>query len=325
MKRITLPTMILLTVLQFAGAQQYPYFTQYTLNKFVSNPAAAGIDGYTTLNFIAREQWVGHGGTPKTHALIMDSRILGDSYILRKIPIRKNEKPKTRSGNTAWGAFLINDINGPISKTYINGTYAYHLDLGEKQLSFGLSMLLFQNRLKAEQFVLSDNASANDPLLVAQSYWIVDANFGAYLTGRDYYAGYSTVQLFNSSVRFGIDGAGEYRLNRQHNLIGGYRFFLNNRMDVEPSMLVKLQENMTAQMDLSAKFIFDKTYWGGINLRTGKAFALFGGMNYLNYYFGYAFEYNFNAFAKLTFATHELTVIARFGDAARRYKWLNSY
>ena len=331
-KRAVLQLVLIFGIAFLLQAQQFPYFTHYTFNKFVSNPAAAGIDGYTTINVLAREQWVGIGGTPKTHAILFDSRILGDSYILQKLPIRKNEKPRTRSGNTAWGAYLIHDANGPISKTYMNGTYAYHLDLGERQLSFGLSLLMFQNRIDGSQLVTSTyNQSTGqgdfDPLLSdgKTSYWIMDANFGVYMAARDYYAGYSTVQLFNSSVRFGVDGSGKLQLKRQHNFIGGYRFFVSNRIDAEPSALLKIQEKGGAQLDLTGKFIFDKRYWGGLNLRTGTALAIFGGLNWDKYYFGYAFEYNFNSIGRYSLATHELTVIARFGDAARRYKWLNSY
>jgi type IX secretion system PorP/SprF family membrane protein len=324
-KKTALHILVFFVAVCTLEGQQFPYFTQYSFNKFVSNPAAAGVDGYTTVNLIAREQWVGIGGTPKTHALVFDSRILGDSYILQKLPIRKNEKPRTRSGNTGWGAYIINDANGPISKTYINGTYAYHLDLGEYQVSFGLSMLLFQNRLDGSQLVTDDGNP--DPLFDGskQSFWIADANFGAFLSARDYYAGYSTIQLFNSSVRFGIDGDGKYQLKRQHNFVGGYRFFVNNRIDMEPSAMLKLQETFQAQLDLTAKFIIDKQYWGGLNFRTGSSLAIFGGLNYDKYYFGYAFEYDFNPLAKQSLATHELSIVARFGDAARRFKWLNSY
>jgi type IX secretion system PorP/SprF family membrane protein len=329
-----LPIIVFLFITYAASAQQFPYFTHYTFNKFVTNPAAAGIDGYSTASLISRNQWIGIGGTPKTFTLTFDSRILGDSYILQKLPLRKNQKPRTRSGNTAWGAYLINDVNGPIAKTYFSGTYAYHLDLGEQQVSFGLSLLAFQNRLDLDQAITHSydpNTGANgyDPLLTNEnsSFWILDANFGVYIAARDYYAGYSTVQLFGSSIQFGLDTTSSYKLRRQHNILGGYRFFISNRIDLEPSALIKIEETLRAQFDLTAKFIIDKQYWGGLNLRGGggTALAVFGGLNYDKYYFGYSFEYDFNSFAKQTFATHEIMLIARFGDAARRYKWLNSY
>lgn len=326
LKRILVQIVIITGVVLSIQAQQYPSFIHYNFNKFVHNPASAGADGYTTVSLIAREQWVGIGGTPKTHAITFDSRILGDSYILQKLPIRKRSKKKTKSGNTGWGGYIINDVNGPISRTWLNGTYAYHIDLGEQQLSFGLSMLMFQNRLDASQ-LNTFNDQVVDPLIGTgnQSFWIMDANFGVYLTARDYYAGYSTVQLFNSSAMFGIDQNGVYELNRQHMFTGGYKFYLTNRIDLEPSALLKIPETLHAQLDLTVKATFDKKYWGGLNFKTGGALAVFGGLNYDRYYFGYAFEHDFNSIAQQSLATHEIIIIARFGDNARRYKWLNSY
>ncbi len=331
MKNITyIQLIVLFSLVNSVKAQQFPYFTHYATNKFIINPAAAGIDGYSTFSLVAREQWVGAGGTPKTHAVSFDSRILGDSYILDKLPIRKKHNKRSRSGNTGWGLYLINDANGPISKTYFNGTYSHHLDMGENQLSFGLSMLAFQNRIDGSQLMTSDYESGSngyDPLLSSnkESFWIVDANFGLFLTGRDYYVGYSALQLLNSSVQFGVNSEAEYTLNRQHNLTAGYRFFISNRLDIEPSTLLRIQEIGKVQLDLGSKLYIDAKYWLGLNFRTGTALAMYGGLNWDKYFFSYAFEYDFNSYAQSTIGTHEISVIARFGDTARRYRWLNSY
>ncbi len=329
-RKIYLQLIVLFSLIYSVNAQQFPYFTHYASNKFITNPAAAGLQGYSTLSLVAREQWVGGGGTPKTHAIAFDSRILGDSYILDKLPIRKKQNKRSRSGNTAWGAYLINDANGPLSKTYFNGTYAYHLDMGANQLSFGLAVLAFQNRIDGSQLMTSDYESGSngyDPLLSSnkESFWIVDANFGLFLTGLDYYVGYSALQLLNSSVQFGANSEAEYTLNRQHNIMAGYQFVLSNRLDLEPSTLLRIQEIGKLQLDLGSKLLIDKLYWIGLNFRTGSALALYGGLNWDRYYFSYAFEYDFNSYAKNTIGTHEISIIARFGDAARRYRWLNSY
>jgi type IX secretion system PorP/SprF family membrane protein len=308
--------------------QQYPNVSQYTLNKFVLNPSAAGVDGYTTVSLLARKQWAGIPGSPFTYALTLDSRILGDSYILDKLPIRKNAKKRTRSGNTAYGLNLYGDNNGPLYRTGINATYAYHLNLGQQQVSFGLSLLMMQFTIDGDEILLDDSENGGfDPLLTGgkQSMLIADANFGLFLTSRDYYIGYSTVQLLNSSAQFGVRGTGEYKLNRQHNIMGGYRFYVNNHIDIDPSFLLKMPETLQPQFDIGAKCIIDKVYWGGINYRTNSTIAVFAGYNYDKYYFGYAFEYDFNSIAAQSFATHEIMLIAMFGDAARRFKWLNSY
>lgn len=74
--RYFIELIVLLTLVIPVKAQQLPVYSQYTFNKFLLNPATAGIDGNTTISLLAREQWVGFKGTPKTHAITMDSRLL---------------------------------------------------------------------------------------------------------------------------------------------------------------------------------------------------------------------------------------------------------
>ena len=48
-------------------AQQEPTYSQYMLNPFLINPAAAGSEGTTSVNLTGREQWVGINGAPSTY------------------------------------------------------------------------------------------------------------------------------------------------------------------------------------------------------------------------------------------------------------------
>ena len=41
--------------------------------------------------------------------------------------------------------------------------------------------------------------------------------------------------------------------------------------------------------------------------------------------FGYAFDIGLNSIMKSSYGTHEFTFIAKFGDNARRYRWLNRF
>ncbi len=326
MKRIAFFFVLSLIGICNLRAQQYPAFTHYHMNKFIYNPAAAGMDGFTTINLIAREQWVGFKGTPKTHMISIDSRILGDSYIMEKLNVRKNDNGKTRSGNTAWGAYFYSDLNGPIDRTGVNGSYAYHIDLGNAQLSFGMSLVFFQLKIQGEDLIVPDE-QISDPLLTGsdQSIWITDANFGTYYTSENYYVGYSSVQLLNSTAQFGKKGSGEYKLNRNHNFIGGFNFYASNRIEIEPAFLLKLPETLRGQLDFSVKGTYDDKYWAGLNIRTGTALSFFGGIAIENLYIGYAFDYNFNTLMSNTYGSHEFSFSYRIGDSARRYKWLNSY
>jgi len=81
-------------------------------------------------------------------------------------------------------------------------------------------------------------------------------------------------------------------------------------------------------MDLGARAFYKEDYWGGLAYRTGAGggtMILFTGLRVRQYYFGYAFDWNFNPIMKHTFGTHEFMFFVKFGENARRYRWLNRY
>jgi hypothetical protein len=42
-------------------------------------------------------------------------------------------------------------------------------------------------------------------------------------------------------------------------------------------------------------------------------------------YIGYAFDFTLQEIQRVTYGTHELTLAIRFGDTARKYRWLDRY
>ena len=42
-------------------------------------------------------------------------------------------------------------------------------------------------------------------------------------------------------------------------------------------------------------------------------------------YFAYAFDMALTDIRKHSFGSHELTLAVKFGESARRYKWINAY
>lgn len=305
--------------------QQLPLYSQYTMNRFLINPAVAGTDGFTTINLTAREQWIGFKGSPKTHSITVDSKLLQESYILKNVSIKKKKRRSARSAKVGVGAHIYNDHSGPIDRTGIEGTYAYHLNLNKTLLSFGMSLNFFQMRLSTDKLVLSDDFP--DDLITGgkQALYIPDASIGVYALANDYYAGISAINVLKASVQFGKNSGGNYRLNRQYNIIAGYKYKLNEELQLEPSMLLKIPETLRAQLDLQVKLNIKREYWAGLAFRTGSALSVFGGAKVDRYYIGYAFDYNFNKLMRYTYGSHEIMAAVKFGDTARRYKWLNSY
>ena len=328
MIRRLLGTVILLLLsvhFWWLGAQQLPVYSQYTFNKFLLNPAAAGSDGYTTVSLVAREQWVGFKGTPKTHALTIDSRLLRNSFISKNVSVRKKKRLSSRSGRVGWAAHVFNDHFGELDRTGVEGTYAYHLAIQEGQLSFGLSGVFYQFKLNKDKVVLSDNVS--DPLLdgTRGTLYIPDANIGMFYTSATIYGGISVMQVFQSSIQFGDYNGDEYSIKRNYNLMAGYYYNINDAFAIEPSFLVKIPTSSKAQLDINARVYYKTNYWAGLSYRTGNAMIIFAGLRFDRYFVGYAFDYNFTPLMSHTYGTHEFMAAVKFGDTARRYRWLNTY
>jgi type IX secretion system PorP/SprF family membrane protein len=318
--------LLLLTIqVCWLHGQQLPVYSQYTFNKFLLNPAAAGSDGYTTINLVAREQWIGLKGTPKTHAITIDSRILRNSFISKNLSVRKKKRLSSRSGRVGWAAHAFNDHTGTLDRTGVEGTYAYHLRMGDGQLSFGLSGLFYQFKLNKDKVITSDDVY--DPAIdgVKGTLYIPDANFGVYYKDENFYGGASVMQIFQSSIQFGTNNTGDYRLKRNYNLLAGYIYRMNDIITLEPSFLVKIPTTSKPQLDLNARIYYKENYWAGLSYRTGNAMVLFFGARFDRYFVGYAFDYNFNPLMKHTYGSHEFMAAVKFGDTARRYRWLNTY
>jgi type IX secretion system PorP/SprF family membrane protein len=323
-KRLLYVIIFLAGFLLKTEAQQVPLYSQYMLNGFLINPAVAGSEGYTAVNLTAREQWIGMTHAPGTYALSFQTRILKKSYISRGSSVRKRRTTSSRGGKVGLGAYLFSDHNGAVERTGFKATYAYHINFNHSQLSFGLTAVAYQFKLNEDLIKLRD---PGDELWMGanKAVLIPDADFGVYYTARNYWGGFSVDQLFESVLKIGDSGYDRYVMERNYYLIGGYDFELNRDLIFSPSTLIKYAENGKFQADLSGKFYFNQTYWGGLTYRTGQTIIVLAGVSVDKFVFGYAYDIGLNSIMKHSYGTHEFTFIAKFGDNARRYKWLNRF
>jgi type IX secretion system PorP/SprF family membrane protein len=320
-------------------AQQLPVYSQYMMNGFLVNPAVAGHEGYTAVNITAREQWSGMQDAPGTYAVSYQTRLLKNSYISRSASIRKRKKVMSRSGRVGYGGYAFTDMAGAFNRTGIQGTYTYHIPFDRSQLSFGVSLTGYQFRIDESRIKLYEE---DDIMLMntEKSAIIPDANFGVYYTDKNFHAGISAMQLFQSPLKLGADKEGPgYKMIRHYFLTAGYRFEVNRDILMEPSLLFKTTEKFIAQVDVNMKAYFKENYWAGISYRTGGSYSIaeetmngkgsslifMGGIRVDKYYFGYSVDYTFNAIGARTFGSHEIMAAVKFGDNARRYRWLNRY
>lgn len=311
------------------AAQQQPVYSQYMMNPYLLNPAIAGYQGITDINLTAREQWLGYGDGPSTYAVSAQTRILKTSFRNRSRLIKSRARRRRPSGRVGMGGYVFNDMNGRIRRTGLQGTYSYHIYVRETQFSFGVSLSAFQFKADVTPADLYDNAI--DPLVLASmsnADFSPDANIGFLVSGDNYYAGVSATSLFQSSIQFGLGNSETaYRLIRHYYVLGGYKF-QEKRSDwgFEPSTMMTVTERLNFSLDLNFKTYYKNDYWVGLSYRTTGAIITMFGMNYQQFYFGYAFDYGFGDISALNnMGSHELMLGMRLGDSARRYRWLNRF
>jgi type IX secretion system PorP/SprF family membrane protein len=313
-----------------AVAQQVPMYSQYIMNGFLVNPSFAGRDGYTTINLTVREQWVGMAGAPSTYAASFQTRLLKNSYISKSTAVRKKLVKPTKGGRVGLGGYIFNDNNGIMRRTGGQVAYAYHIPMGVKDnsqnsLSFGLALSAYNYAINTEGVAYDHD----DPYLNSydRSVFITDFNFGANYTTSKYYVGFAMTNLLRGSLIFADTSSNKRSELGHYFLTGGVKIPINSEWKLEPSAFIKSSDMLfnSIQLDLTSRVYYKDDYWAGLSYRTNDALIMMVGLRYDKFYFAYAFDFALTDIRTQTLGTHEITLAVKFGESARRYRWLNAF
>jgi type IX secretion system PorP/SprF family membrane protein len=328
--RSILPAIVLSFIFGTTVAQQVPMYSQYVMNGFLINPSFAGRDGYTTVNLTVREQWVGMAGAPSTYAVSGQTRLLKNSYISKSTSVRKKLVKQTKGGKVGLGGYIFNDNKGIMKRTGAQAAYAYHIQMGQSggypnDLALGLALTAYQFSINTDGLIYDPD----DPLLNSydRSVFITDFNFGASFTTSKYYVGLAMTNLLRGSLIFGDTSATKRNELGHFFLTGGYKFPLNNDFTLEPAAFIKSSDMLfkSVQMDLTARVFYKDNYWAGLSWRTNDALIMLMGLKYDRFIFAYAFDFTLTDIRKQSMGTHELTLAVKFGESARRYRWITPF
>lgn len=307
-------------------AQQLPIYSQYLFNKYLINPAVAGADGYTSLNLTTRQQWTGYQGAPQTYSISFNGRLLKQKYNIREnIFSQKTFKPRTE-GRVGFGGTVFSDINGLVRKTGFSTSYAYHIWLqGGTQLSLGLAFTGYHYKIDQRQIQFED---PDEPWLntdFRKGVFVPDFNFGAYLLNRKFAVGFSAQELMEGFIRAGSQAYRDLKIQRTYYLFGNYDIEPDNKTLIQPSVLLKMSEQLRPQADIGISYSYDNKIWLGTTFRTGSAIIANVGVRRDRLFFGYSVDFTLNSIQRSTFGSHEFIVATRFGDTPRKYRWLDRY
>ena len=299
-------TIIVLGFSWAAHAQQMGSFSQTIENKYLINPAVVGSNETMPVFLGYKRMWTGIDNAPSTQLLTFHMK-LGDKL-------------------GGVGAKIYNYSTGPLSKSGLNLSYAYHLELNDDmKLAFGLSASLYQVHLNRSELNLED---PNDELIMYGSDKLIvpDANFGIYFYAKNYYAGISSFQLFGRKVDL-MNEKMSFNQDRHYYFNGGYIFELAGDFKLEPSVLVKYVESNFGQWDFYLKTTYKDMVWFGAGYRSDFAFdpndiIISLGVQQDKIKLGYAFDYTLSDIGKVSNGTHEIIFMYMFGKTnMRAYKW----
>ena len=247
------------------SAQQLPGLTQYMHRLNEINPAATGVNDLTQVSIAHRSQWLNIKGGPSTQ------------YVTFNTPLR--------SYKFGAGINIYNDWAGIVGRTGVQLNYAFHIKLSsrEDKLSFGLMGGLSQYQLQGDKMTIKDQYDPAVFMGANASTLSPDGGFGILVKGKSYHVGVSMGNLVPLQLNFStLDGAGQtiqgaINLKWHYFATATYIFRIDESINLEPSIMIKVVDPAPVQGDFNLNLRFDKMFLLGFGYRTnGEVMAIIG-------------------------------------------------
>ena len=303
MKKLTIIIYLFFIPLQFGWSNQDPLYTQFMTNPYLINPALTGTYPYYQIITNNRLQW-SKLESPVTNTLSMYGPMINQPMGI--------------------GGYILLDKFGPESKTSFSATYAYYYGLTENlKLSLGLMLGAFQHKIDGGSLNIEN---LNDPIFKeGQVYknFKPDASFGVLVYETQYHGGIAVTNLFGNKLKFEETDstASESRLKQHLYIHGGYKYFVNREIAVEPTIIFRKVSATPLQMDFSVRASYGKRawkgnkFWGGISFRTNDAVSILVGFIYQRKIeIGYSYDIGVSKTRTFHAGSHELMITYRFNN-----------
>lgn len=274
----------------FAGlsafAQQDPQFSQNMYNRLSVNPGYAGSNGTMCGTLIARQQWSGFTGSPKTALLSVDA----PSKLLRG----------------GIGGTVISDQQGFEKTMMVKLAYAYRLSLGAGTLGIGADLGVLTKSFSGT-WVATDGVANDNAIPQNQNDLTPDFSFGAYYSSREIYVGVSTTHLTAAELK-----NNKITLARHYYVMAGYNKMVGSDLELRPSILVKTDASST-QLDANFSVMYKNMFWGGASYRVKDAIVPMLGYQKVmtsgsTFRIGYSYDLTTSKIKNYSSGSHELMV-----------------
>lgn len=285
--------LLFLGIVGTAHAQQDAQYTQYMYNTVSVNPAYAGSRGHLSIAALYRNQWLGLDGAPETQTLNIHT-------------------PMGYRG-VGLGISVVNDKIGPTSETYFDVDFSYTIQTSfDAKLSFGLKAsahMLDIRYSELDEFEIDPQLQSQQDI---QNKFSPNIGAGVYYHTDRFYAGLSAPRILETTH---FDTSSVSTAKEQINLyvITGYVWDLNPFLKFKPTLLTKMVQGAPLQVDVSANFMLNERFIGGVAYRWDAAFSgLFGFMVSDQLMLGLAYDREITELGAATFNDGSFEVILRY-------------
>lgn len=293
MKRILTLISFLILFATNSNSQQLTQYSQTVFNQFSINPATAGIKRCIDANVSYRFQWIGIKGAPMSGYLSFSSGI-------------KTKNKKYLGVKHGIGGMVERDDIGHFAQTSFNVAYSFQYNFTrDLKFAMGLAMGAFIFEFDGS------NASTivADPSLFGKSnkFYIPDAIFGIWMSGRNFYFGATMRNLIrNKWKEIGFNS----RMLMHYTVNGGYNArFADDQMSIVPSVLLRIAPAGPPTLELNVMYNYKNLFSFGLLYRSVDAIGAMFRFRFLNYMsISYSFDFVTSKLGPRTAYTHEIGI-----------------
>jgi len=304
--RALIVIIVMLTAVGNGGvfAQQLPFYSQYTNNYFLLNPAIAGTTQNIDVRGAYRQQWMGFSGAPTTSALSFNSRLY--------------------KGMFGLGGFVVNDVIGPNQQTEYNFSGAYHIRFPDVELSLGAGGYLTQYVLNGSQMTTrySMDPSLNNSM---SSTWAENLGGGIYLYNDRFNIGFSGLNALQPSINVFTDSSrhGIVKFVTQANFVLGYNYSYNDNILYQNSFYANYTIGSPIVLDYTFRFHYKKKVFIGASLRWGDAIIASAGCTLMkDFQVSYSYDFLISNLMGYTSGSQEISLIYKLDLSSKKNRFL---
>ncbi len=315
--------LILLGMSWTLKAQQPYFFSQFYEVAPAFNPAFTGINNFTDVKIVHRNQWTGFADAPTTNYIGIYSSKQNEiplsikEYSLRIsnphlydsiLSLAPKIKDKIKHG---YGGNIIYDIQSPFSQFKINLNYSAHLNIGNNStFAFALNVGVNNQRLDLDKIELRNpDEDLFYQSMIAQGgkSTLIEFNPGILYYTPTFYLGYSAGNLANISLE--ESDLTKDATKMTHYMQGGFQTPLGELLRLQTSIFYYYYDNNVNSLDVNVKLnMNDKGYFGTSYRTTKDVIFMAGAILQKKFRIGYSYDMKVSGKNDLNNGSHELTL-----------------